>query len=281
VFVLVPIVATDAPAATALKAAPLPPDVSGAIPAPAVKALPASRPEDLVRVVVALKRGDAPAVAEAKGVCPAAPTCDVFGVTDYRWKTDARGTAVIPFKYNDADRRPLRSPEAADVRAALHRAMEGWHHWDSNVVFRDDGDTTAEFAAPGRDGSCADGTNVITWGRVDDPDTVGEAAMCLDRTRHVIRDADLELNISFWWANGIDARRGVYDVQSIFTHELGHWLSLQDMYSGGASRQTMFGSADTNETRKRTPGLGDITGLQKAYPCGRSDSCPRTGIVTD
>jgi hypothetical protein len=251
------------------------------LPKAAVRALPASRSHDFVRVVVALKAGEAPALNEAKGDCPTAATCDIFGVTDFRWKTDANGTAVIPFKYNDNNRRDLRSPDAPAVRAALAAAMATWHHWDSNIVFRDDGDTTAAFTATGPDGSCADGTNVITWGRFDSPDTVGEAAMCLDRAQHIIRDADLQLNIGFWWANGTDARRAVYDVQSIFTHELGHWLSLLDMYSSTASRQTMFGSAAPNEIRKRTPALGDITGLQKAYPCGRGDSCPHAGIVSD
>jgi hypothetical protein len=62
---------------------------------------------------------------------------------------------------------------------------------------------------------------------------------------------------------------------------MGHWLSLLDMYSPTANRQTMFGSADPNETRKRTPALGDIVGVQTAYPCGSGDSCPRSGIAAD
>jgi hypothetical protein len=251
------------------------------LPAPAVRALPEARPQDLVRVVIPLKAGDAPSMNEAQGDCPTAATCDIFGIADFRWKTDANGTAVIPFKYNDNNRRDLRSPDAPAVRAALVAAMTSWHHWDSNLVFRDDGETTAAFTASGPDGGCADGTNVVTWGRFDSPDTVGEAAMCLDRAQHLIRDADLALNVGYWWANGTDARRQVYDVQSIFTHELGHWLSLLDMYSPTASRQTMFGSAEPNETRKRTPALGDITGVQSAYPCGRGDSCPHAGIVND
>jgi hypothetical protein len=62
---------------------------------------------------------------------------------------------------------------------------------------------------------------------------------------------------------------------------MGHWLSLLDMYSDTSSAETMHGAADPNETRKRTPALGDITGVQTAYPCRSGDSCPRSGITGD
>ena len=254
-----------------------------AIPKVAAKALSdVSKPEDLVFVKMVVKANDAPvAAASSKGVCPAAPTCEVYSISDFRWRTDAGGTAVINYKYNDANRRILRAPEPAEVRSAIHAAAAAWHRWNSNIVLRDTGDTTAKFGAIGRDGTCADGNNVITWGRVDDPDAVGMAGMCLDRTRHVIRDADIQLNISYWWSLGSNPRRATYDVQEIVTHEMGHWLSLMDIYTANGSNQTMFGSADPNETRKRTLGLGDIRGLQRAYPCRSGDSCPRSGIAKD
>ena len=285
VLVNVPIPGAEAPSPRRVEAAQPAParDPAALLPAPAVKALPvASKPSDLVRVVYTIKAGDGPQTASAAtGVCPAAPTCDIFGITDFRFKTDPNGAAVINYKYNDANRRDLRSPDPATVRSAVHAAASAWHHWDSNIVMRDTGDTTATFGSPGRDGTCADGVNVIGWGRFDDPDTVGEAGMCLDKTQHIIRDADIMLNISYWWSNGPNPRRATYDVQEILTHEMGHWLSLLDMYSDTSSGQTMHGSADPNETRKRTPALGDIIGLQTAYPCRSGDSCPRSGITAD
>jgi len=285
VLVSVPIPQAPSPRRTqAAESAPASRSAAAVVPAPAVKALPvrASNPSDLVRVVFAVKAGDAPqAATAAKGVCPAAPTCDIFGITGYRFKTDANGTALIDYKYNDADRRDLRSPDAGAVRQDIHAAAATWHHWNSNIVMRDTGDTTAVFGATGKDGTCADGVNSISWGRFASPDDVGVAGMCLDKTQHVIRDADIMLNISFWWSNGPNARRQTYDVQSILTHEMGHWLSLTDQYSPTASNQTMFGSADYNETRKRTPAFGDITGVQTAYPCRSGDSCPRSGITND
>jgi hypothetical protein len=261
-----------------------PANAAESIPSVAARAVPdVSDPKDLVFVTMVVKANDATPVAatSSKGACPAAPTCEVFSISDFRWKTDAKGTAVINYKYNDANRRVLRAPEPAETRGAIHAAAATWRHWNSNIVMRDTGDTTARFGALGRDGTCADGNNVITWGRVDDPDAVGMAGMCLDKTRHVIRDADIALNISYWWSLGPNPRRATYDVQEIVTHEMGHWLSLLDIYAGGGQNQTMFGSADPNETRKRTLGLGDVRGLQRAYPCRSGDSCPRSGIVKD
>ena len=43
----------------------------------------------------------------------------------------------------------------------------------------------------------------------------------------------------------------------------------------------MMGNEKYGETRKRTLALGDIVGIQLAYPCGSGDTCPRKGIVND
>lgn len=254
--------------------------------AAAVAAVPdATAPAaDLVRVVDVLysHRSDAPTDGfDLGGPCPRATTCDVHQLSRVRWETDADGRVVIPFAYNDEGRRTLRAPEEAAVRAALGRATSEWSRWSSKIVFEDQGTTGAVFAADGEDGGCSDGVNVVTWGRFE-PNVVGVASTCLDRTNSVIRDTDLALNAHHRWVDGVNERRPSYDVQSIFTHELGHWLSLQDLYVGiDAARQTMYGSTDPGSTHKRTLALGDIAGVQTAYPCGEADACPRTGIVDD
>lgn len=238
---------------------------------------------DLVRVVdILYARGsDATQGFDLGGPCPRASTCDVRQLSGARWKADDAGRVVIPFAYNDEGRRTLRAPDEPAVRASLGRAMAEWSRWNSNIVFRDAGTTDAQFGADGPDGGCSDGRNVVTWGRFPS-DVVGAASTCLDRTNRVIRDTDLALNVFHRWADGVNERRPSYDVQSIFTHELGHWLSLADLYVGiDAARQTMYGATDPNETHKRTLALGDIVGVQTAYPCGDGDRCPRSGIRDD
>lgn len=215
------------------------------------------------------------------GPCAKASTCETHELSNVRRPTDDTGRIVIPFAYNDEGRRKLRAPEATEVRAALSRSMAEWSRWNSNIAFEDRGTTTATFAATGADGGCSDDVNVVTWGQFA-PGVVGIASTCLDETNRIVRDTDLALNAHHRWVIGTDERRPSYDVESILTHELGHWLSLKDLYVDiDAARQTMFGSADPNETHKRTLALGDVVGVQAAYPCSDGDVCPRDGVVDD
>jgi hypothetical protein len=249
---------------------------------PAQPSEPGSSPADLVREVhVLYARSSSGAEASSAGACPRATTCAEHRLRPARWPTDATGRATITFAYNDDGRRNVRAPQGL-LGPALRASLGEWSRWNSNIVFRSQGTTSAAFGAEGPDGSCDDGTNVITWEKFP-RDVIGAAVMCFDRTGRVIRDADLALNATQHWerVSGEPESRHSYDIQSILTHELGHWLGLEDVYSASSSRQTMHGNTQYGETRKRTPALGDVIGLQEAYPCDAGDRCPREGIVDD
>jgi hypothetical protein len=273
-----------APARERAAAAPAQATTSTAsLPRPAAKAV--SNAADLIQVRAVLRAGDtasgSPDVA-VTGPCARANTCPTYQLRPARWPTDKTGRAVINFAYNDDGRRSARA-KAEAAGPALNAAAREWMRWNSNVVLRNVGTTTAGFGATGSDGSCADGHNVVTWSRLE-PGAVGEAVICFDKTLRVVRDADLALSSTLHWETVASAPRSrhSFDLQEIYTHELGHWLSLIDLYSPESGQyQTMFGDAKYGETRKRTPALGDIIGVEKAYPCGKGDSCPRTGIVND
>ncbi|MBA7689098.1 hypothetical protein ES703_97593 [subsurface metagenome] len=55
------------------------------------------------------------------------------------------------------------------------------------------------------------------------------------------------------------------DFGNIATHELGHAVGLDDLYTSKCSEMTMYGYASYGETKKRTLEAGDITGVQKLY----------------
>ena len=60
-------------------------------------------------------------------------------------------------------------------------------------------------------------------------------------------------------------KRNTMDFQSVVTHELGHSLGLDDLYSPSCSHVTMFGSSSEGMTDKRTLEAEDIEGIRNLY----------------
>ena len=90
----------------------------------------------------------------------------------------------------------------------------------------------------------------------------------------VIAEVDMAMNDDLpWWQNVVsgdpdeaDGLAGYYDVQSIATHEAGHWLMLGDLYNRPAREQTMYGYGATGEVKKRSLESGDVAGVLEIYP---------------
>jgi len=255
-------------------------DVNGSGPAPESSG---SNNQGTLEVEVFTERATTakPAASISGGPCPKATTCDRYQLRRARLPSTSSGRVDIPYKFNDEGRRKLRAP-AGLLESAFRSSAQEWTRWNSNLNFVHQGTTTAKFAAEGPDGGCDDGINVVTWHRFD-PSVIAAVAVCTDNSGRVVRDVDLAMNVTQHWedVSGEPDSRHSFDIRSIVTHELGHWLSFADTYGAADGKQTMFGQADHGETSKRTLALGDVVGVQTAYPCGTGDSCPRTGIKND
>lgn len=79
-----------------------------------------------------------------------------------------------------------------------------------------------------------------------------------------IVDADTNFNTYYGWST--TGAAGLYDVQSVAAHELGHWLRLLDLSGGGDTEKTMYYSIATGETKKRTLESDDLNGINAIYP---------------
>lgn len=135
----------------------------------------------------------------------------------------------------------------------------------SKVTFSQGGDT---YTAAAR----FDGQNIVAWGRTSG--TALAVTYTWYNSSGVAVEIDTIMNKKFTWywsnpatwtAGQTCAYQGVYDVQDILTHELGHTVGLGDKYTGEFVNNTMYGYGSKGETKKDTLTTGDIAGVQAIY----------------
>lgn len=195
---------------------------------------------------------------------------------------DARGSQISPTSCTDNDSTSIIPPAGwklpptwtykvnlnsapSSIRSNVGTIVgNSFNAWQSlgKVSFIDGGSTTANKQAN-------DGQNIVAWGR-----TQG-TALAVTYTRYYtstgqVADVDTIMNLKFPWswtqfANGACGIANTYDAQDILTHELGHWMGLNDTYAANFVDNTMYGSGATGEIKKDTLTTGDITGIQNIY----------------
>ena len=142
---------------------------------------------------------------------------------------------------------------------ALQAAMQTWTDVpSSSFVFVYSG-TTSNTAHGANDGQ-----NIVTFGPMGTNGTLAENRFWFYTSSGNLIDSDIKFNTSYNWA--ADGRAGSYDIQNVGTHELGHSLSLGDLYNSADADKTMYGYASSGETKKRTLHQDDIDGVTYLYP---------------
>lgn len=126
----------------------------------------------------------------------------------------------------------------------------------------------------------ADGVSVLDVGPLSG-DLVGIACtrwQVVGRD-HVVVEADIRLDSDHRWTRDPhdphDHCDGAYDVRSVLTHELGHVLGLDDLSGREARGLTMLEDIPPCTTYARTPGRGDLLGLQSTVQAARGQAGAR------
>lgn len=115
------------------------------------------------------------------------------------------------------------------------------------------------------------------WDYTDINNTLAKTTVTYDTDTGEIFDADIELNHAFNEFS-ISDEHVVYDLQSITTHEVGHFLGLDHTFDFAA---TMNAGYAEGTTELRSIETDDINGLCTAYPPTRAVTCdpePRGGF---
>jgi hypothetical protein len=109
--------------------------------------------------------------------------------------------------------------------------------------------------------------NEIIWANLP-PGVIGQASML--SFGGYIRECDIKFNILYRWSTNATTPKDAMDVHTIALHELGHWLSLRDLYGNVSGYPTdtakvMYGYGG-NGTQKRNLTTDDSFGIRYIYP---------------
>ena len=149
----------------------------------------------------------------------------------------------------------------------------------SSLAFKQTADASCRKSEYRKDGA---NVNVIffrdnEWLHKDVDNTLAKTTVTFNANTGEILDADMEVNTAHNEVTVSDAKPA-YDLQSIMTHEVGHFLGLAHSPFPEA---TMFASYEPGMTEQRTLSNDDVAAVCAAYPPDRAATCdttPRGGL---
>ncbi len=173
---------------------------------------------------------------------------DLLGI---KWKT-------FPIKYTI---NPINSQgiEQSFIVDALSKSTRTWDNATSKRLF---GSYTIDPNAPF---GIFDGKNTLAFGlNHPNPSVVAVTYTWYYSTSKKIVEFDISFETDYPWGDGtVDPLK--MDLRDIATHEIGHGVGLDDLYSLSCIDETMFGYALIGEINKRTLNRGDISGIHALY----------------
>lgn len=177
-----------------------------------------------------------------------------------RWQPERFVDARIPwFVTGSADGRLLGERRFADVVAAAFGRWEAVT--ESAIAFDFRGVMDRRNRDPG------DSRNLVGFadGSALGSGVLGATFLTSDADGR-ITDADIVLSRAVDFTTDVDAPAGIYDAESVLTHEIGHLLGLDHT---GLIRATMAPFTDRGDVHQRTLALDDAIGVAVLYPEGR------------
>lgn len=210
-----------------------------------------------------------------------------YGLSGIQWQ-DPNGADNngIPYYVNpNFSVKKSKKLTKAAAETAIDASFIAWVEAQDSTVVSDFGRLLYRDASlTTLTGGKLDGSNVVSWKPLS-KGTIAVTYVWYYRTTGYIAEFDILLNNSYAWTYtapdmtgvaydpvggdfGDPANTGVsktFDVRNIMTHEAGHTLMLNDLYTEDAADLTMYGYGSYGEVKKDTLGYGDFLGLNALY----------------
>lgn len=149
------------------------------------------------------------------------------------------------------------------VYTAISSSFATWTAADSKQIFNYGGSSTVKAAK-------FDGTNAVLFKGIN-ANAIAITYIWYYTATKQLAEADTVFSNLYKWTytpytTDCGGVAGTFDLQNIGTHEFGHWVGLDDLYSNIDKDLTMYGYGDTSELKKDSLGRGDITGVKTVAP---------------
>jgi hypothetical protein len=149
--------------------------------------------------------------------------------------------------------------DTADELLAVQSAADTWSNAGANFGFVYGGSTSKTDIA-------MDGENSLVWVNYDTGSVATTTTWWVGTNTKSIVECDIAFNdLNINW--GTDNSSTKMDVQTVTTHELGHWQQLLDLYGSADNKKMMYGYV-SDGVIARTLSTNDVAGIKWIYGLG-------------